>query len=177
MSDQLQFNPDERTTGKGVARQMENRLRAFIRTLTKKYGPVNASIGVIQNSVGLDRRTGMSKKISVAEEAARNEFGDPQQGIPARPFMELTADRNKDSWKEDLAALLRSGMNSEQAMEAIAIIARDAVKATISNYDGPNPSNAEATVFIKGRNQPLVDFGDLLRSISYEIVKEGGDAK
>ena len=178
MSDYLHFDPDERTKGnKAVTKQMENRLRGFIRQLTKKYGPVTASIGVIENSIGLDRRIGQSKKITVAEEAARNEFGDPNEGIPARPFMQLTADQNQDIWKEDLAALLQSGMTSEQALEAIAVIARDAVKATISNYTGPNPSNAPTTIKIKGRNQPLVDFGDLLRSISYEIKKEGGDAE
>lgn len=168
---------DKRSRKAGVPKNIEARMAAFFRKLNRNYPLVTASIGVIENSVGIDRRTGKTKTISVAEEAARNELGDPATNTPARPFMTLTMEENKDAWDAALAARLKAKMPAEQAVEQIAILARDAVKEKISNYDGPFPNNAPLTVKIKGQDQPLMDMGDLLRSISYEITTGGGEAK
>ena len=167
------YSPEARREDRKNAAKIK---RAF-KKLAKKYGSSYAEVGVVENSVGVDRRTGKAKEISVAEEAALNEYGAPDQNIPPRPFMQLTIANNKDAWSSALESLLKSKMPTDRALEAVAILARDAVKATISSGNGLLP-NSPATVKIKGRNQPLVDFGDLLKSISYQMInpdiKEGG---
>lgn len=151
-----------------VPPQMENRLRAFLARKREQLAPVEADIGVIENSVGVDR-DGKTKSITVAEEAFINCHGDPARNIPPRDYQTLAITRYMKIWDQQLTALLKSGDQSLRALEKVAIVARDAVKETISNYDGPFPNNAPATIARKGRDQPLVDMGDLLRSIQYEI--------
>ena len=146
----------------------EKKVKKFFKEFSAKYPPAYADIGVVENSIGVNRRTGKVKEISVAEEAARNEFGDPSRNVPARPFLEMTANENIDQWDDEAASLLQNKQGSRSVIETIAILARDAVKEKISTGEGRAP-NAPLTVLIKGRNQPLVDFGDLLNSISYEI--------
>lgn len=176
----IEPNNDPRAQKAGLPKNAEGKIRLFVKRLEAKYPGASASIGVVENSIGVDRRTGKTKEISVAEEAAINEYGDPGQNIPPRPFMQLTIANNQEEWRKQLEQLLKSKTPGPQALEMVAILARDAVKATISSGEGLTP-NAPLTVKIKGRNQPLVDMGDLLRSISYELnigpAAQGGQEK
>lgn len=124
-------------------------------------------IGVIKNSIGYDRRNNKKKKITVAEEAFYNSKGVPERNIPPRDYQKRVIDENMKQWRK----VIRKGLKTSKTsvlLNKLGIDARDKTKAVISHFG--EPRNAPSTVKVKGRNSPLVDFGDLLKSITYKVV-------
>lgn len=142
----------------------------FIDKLKKAKKSMGVQIGVVKNSYGINKRTGKPKEISVAEEGYYNCKGVPERNIPPRNYQQKVIDDNMPTWKKDMAKLLKKH-SSQEVCEIMGFIARDATKETIHTWK--NPPNAPATIAIKGKNTPLVDFGDLLNSITFQVL--GGE--
>lgn len=138
--------------------------------IKKKYKSAGVEVGVIDNYFGFDKRAHKQKKISVAEEALFNCMGVPEKNIPPRDYQTRTVNKNKSEWKNQIKALLRKKKNTEDVCEVLGILARDATKATIANFG--SPKNAPITIRKKGRNSPLVDFGDLEKAITFQKVEK-----
>ena len=125
---------------------------------------------------------GQPKNITVAEEAFYNCKGVPEKNIPPRDYQTYTIDENMDEWKSQMRKDLKK-LSARQTCERIGTVARDATKATISEGK-MEPPNAPITrdggwmhkngksfyVFGKGNKPTLVDSGDLLKSITYQVI-------
>lgn len=142
----------------------------FIDKLKKSKKSMGVQIGVIKNSTGINKRTGKPKEISVAEEAYYNCKGVPERNIPPRNYQQKVIDDNMAKWQKDIAKLLKT-KSSKDVCEIMGFIARDTTKQTINTWK--KPPNAISTIAIKGKNTPLVDFGDLLHSITFKVL--GGE--
>ena len=104
---------------------------------------------------------------SVAEEGFYNCMGVPEKNIPPRNYQKKVIEDNMSKWKKDMAKLLKK-KSSYETCEIMGIIAKEATKRTIDTWT--TPPNAPITVAIKGKNTPLVDFGDLLKGITYKVM-------
>ena len=162
----------------------------FLSKVRKKYKGMGVEVGVVKNARGVIKRgskKGQPKKITIAEEAFYNCMGVPEMNIPPRDYQTRTVEANKESWKKYAKKALKT-QSTLQVVKALGIGAKDETKATIVNFGAP--ANAPITVnggwmrnkvtgkpfYVegKGKNQPLVDNGDLLRSITYQVIGKDG---
>lgn len=165
----------------------------FLSKVKKKYTGMGVEVGVVKNARGVVKRgskKGQPKKITIAEEAFYNCKGVPEMNIPPRDYQTRTVNANMDKWRKYARKALKT-QSSENVVKALGISAKDETKATIANFGAP--ANSPITVkggwmrnrvtgkpiYIegKGKNQPLVDNGDLLRSITYQVIDKDGKKK
>ena len=110
--------------------------------------------------------------IQVAEYAMYNEYGTKR--IPKRDFLRFSLDTFAESaWMPELAQLIKKGMDLEMAFNRVGLQAQADVRRVIEAW--AKPPNAESTKRHKhrGRDNPLVDTGDLLDAIDYELEGAG----
>lgn len=129
--------------GSKVARQIDN-----------KSGVNNAEIGVIQ------------------------EYGSQKNNIPARSFLRVPLQNGKkelSSWlkKQDLnSAVLEKG-GLKKILAKLGFIAEGLVDDAFESRGGGQwPANKAATIKRKGSSAPLIDFGELRRSITSKVTKK-----
>jgi hypothetical protein len=94
-----------------------------------------------------------------------------QINLPPRPFMQQTADNNRSKWRKQLLQLIKS--NNYQIGDVLDIIGQvmaSDIQKTMAQ--GKFVPNAPLTVDWKGFNKPLVNTGDLSRSVDYEVTKK-----
>lgn len=136
-------------------------LEARIRAMGKK----KVVIGVPAETNG-DRKDGLSN----ATIAAAHEFGVPGY-IPERSFLRSTLGENK----EKAVGLLIRGLKADIAQgdfsgKAFSVVGEKLsaeVKRKIQS--GISPALDPKTVKRKGSSKPLIDTGNLLQSITYEV--------
>lgn len=108
----------------------------------------------------------------VASVAATQEFGDPLQHIPARPFLRPTVNRDKDGWVDQLGKgvkeVLAGELDGHDVLDAIAAVGAQGVQKTISEIY--TPALAPLTIELRQERgntstKPLVDTGHLLATV------------
>lgn len=106
----------------------------------------------------------------VAVYASANEFGTST--IPERSFLRATFDRETPTLTKMLdAAVLRAQVALIPLADALVSPANHLRTSIINTIQGgPPPPNAPATVEAKGANTPLVDTGQLQRSLTWRVV-------
>ena len=113
---------------------------------------------------------------SVVVVAARNNFGVPEENIPRRPFMELSskpAQKVASKLTKKLFPQLTKGtMSIETIADLIGIAVAPIFKRTAVELR--TPPNSPRTIAKKKSDNPLVDTGLLVQSITYEVVKKKG---
>lgn len=116
--------------------------------------------------------------LSNVDLAMIHEFGAPKAGIPERSFIRSSFDMGRASYVSMLAKLLRQvyeGRKSiEQALGVVGLQMATDMKAAITAGAGIPPPLKEATIKAKGSSRPLVDSGQLLGSISWQVSLSGG---
>lgn len=104
----------------------------------------------------------------VAYVATVHEYGYPAGGIPARPTMRPTADAKRAEWAETMrkgaAAALNGQMTARDALERLTLRAAGDVSAAIAALQ--TPALKPETIARKGFSKPLVDTGQMLRSVT-----------
>lgn len=117
---------------------------------------------------------------SVATYAAYNEFGTAT--IPPRPFMRNTLTRERENWARGVEAFIGRGMTPEGALRAVGARMADDIRKTIRESIDI-VENAPSTIRKKTRKStggqegetdtppPLIDKGNLLLSINWEVEK------
>lgn len=106
---------------------------------------------------------------SVAQVARFNEFGTTK--APARPFMRLAASKFSAQRKEavpKLATKMAEGkITADQALGAIGNVLEGCIVDSIKN--GGWTPNAPSTVEKKGFDKPLIDTGEMFKSVSSKV--------
>jgi hypothetical protein len=129
-------------------------------------------VGFLENAKYTDRhpvRGTPRAPLHIATVAFWQEFGTLT--VPSRPFFRTTiADKSKD-WGHNLGVALRAtNMDGEQALRLLGQSMRDDVENSIATWT--TPPNAQATIDIKGFDDPLVDGGDMQRAVDYDVVQK-----
>lgn len=102
----------------------------------------------------------------VAAVAYKNEFGEKNAGVPMRSFFRTTIHEKENEWAIKTAALISKGSESIDVMSAMgAVIAADIQQKIISIM---TPPNSQYTIDMKGFNNPLIDTGLMLKSVTFK---------
>lgn len=128
--------------------------------------------------------------ISMIELAAIHEFGAPEANIPERSFIRSTFRRERTVLNEKIKKFVGDGVKavlargtptnegavraeSRKALGKVGQVAVAMVKKTIREKltEGPEPQqNKPETIRRKGSSTPLVDSGQLINAVTYELV-------
>jgi len=120
-------------------------------------------------------RTAARGELTNAQLASIHEFGLGK--VPARPFIRPPFVMHKGSYLDILRDSYHGAMHSNnpnQFRKALALVGMK-MAADIRNYvtAGPHipPPLAPKTIDRKGSDRPLVDTGQLVRSVDFEVVE------
>lgn len=113
----------------------------------------------------------------VAMIAAVHEFGLPSQGIPERPFLRVAIQRNRQKYvrlnRINLVKMLRGQATVDQALGQLGEMAKGDVQTEIRS--GVFTPLKEATKKRKGSSRPLIDTGQMVQSIAWELGDKNHD--
>lgn len=104
----------------------------------------------------------------VALIAAIQNYGAPRAGIPPRPFFSNMIKEKSKEWPAAIGNLLTK---NDYDAEKVLRLAGEAIAGQLrqSIVDTNEPPLAPSTIARKGFAKPLVDTGNLLNSIDYEV--------
>lgn len=106
---------------------------------------------------------------SVALVAAVNEFGNPKNNQPPRPFFRNMIYAKSPGWGANMASVLKAaGYDANLALERMGIGIAGQLQDNIRTFTTPELS--PVTIAIKGFAKPLIDTGHMLNSVSYQVV-------
>lgn len=126
-------------------------------------GPVYPSVTLTDARTGrkyTDPRAGMQ----VATIAQSLEFGTAK--TPARPFMQQTATRDREEWKNIFIKLMCGGADLTHALMTVGQLMKEDIQFTINAWPADNSPEWAAQ---KGFNKGLVQTSYLLKSIDFKI--------
>lgn len=119
----------------------------------------------------LDKGTPYSK----AHEMFVHENGSPLWQVPPRPILEPAIDNSKDLIAEEMknvAETALDGKNVTVALEKVGMLGQNIARDWFTNPENKWASNSRNTIKRKGSDKPLIDSGELRKSITY-VIKEG----
>ena len=137
----------------------------FRRLATEQRGRV-VDVGVMgQEGAGIYEGTGLT----VADVASFHEFG---RGVPERSFIRAYVDENRAKIEDRLRVMAKRVISGqlrsfEEGLELIGLRIQAEIQARIRG--GISPGLSDATIESKGSSTPLIDTGQLLSSITYEL--------
>jgi hypothetical protein len=108
---------------------------------------------------------------SVVDYAVYNEFGTSR--IPARPFMQTTADQSRDEvFKFSgflVGKMIDGALKPDIVLKNLGEFYQKRLQMTIRNAKEWATPNAPSTVKQKGSSSPLIDTGRMVQSVRYEV--------
>ena len=104
----------------------------------------------------------------VAMVAAANEFGNPANNHPPRPFFRNMIADNKDTWPDDIGRIAQAtGFDCEQTLGLMGEHIKGQLQQSIREL--MEPPLSPVTIEKKGFDKPLIDTGHMLNSVDYDI--------
>lgn len=118
-----------------------------------------------------------SNEVTLGDVAAMNEFGT--ESIPPRPFIKGSFDANKDEWRKLTRKLAHELMHGKKSFDNVLNTLGMKIQADTKSYmhDLKDPANAEITKKKKKFDNPLIETGQLVNSIHYEITDRKKERK
>lgn len=110
----------------------------------------------------------------VAYIAAVNEYGNPANNQPPRPFFRRMIAEKSPGWGAKMAKVMQAaGCDVDVAFGRMGEGIRGQLQESIRQLQ--DPPLAEATIAAKGFSKPLIDTGHMLNSVDYDIQKAGAE--
>lgn len=130
----------------------------------------------LQKLDGLEVVAGMLKDSGKASNGASyvdiatwNEYGTRR--IPSRPFIRISADTNKAAWSKMAQQAVNDVIDGDSPREAAKVIGHRMVEDIRKVFGDTSKlkDNAPSTIAKKGRNEPLVDSGEMRRRVNFRV--------
>ncbi len=147
--------------------------------MTKTEAEIKKRINIAQNMSKKEIKFGFpaeknknhSKfKGPVSNLATFHEFGTSR--APARPFFRLSNKRNRQKYKLLLRAkslnVMRGNTNYLSMFKTLGFVSGNDVRSSIKSLFSPR--NASSTIKKKGFDNPLIETGEMLNSVTHVIV-------
>lgn len=110
-------------------------------------------------------KTGSEKDgVTALFKATVNNYG---LGVPKRPFMSVAFAQNESKYKKLIKDGFKKSLPSLSILKRIGVIGQSDVQKTIVDFK--SPPNSDATVKIKGDNNPLIDSSHMVQSVSHSV--------
>ena len=114
-----------------------------------------------------------SDELTNADLAMIHEFGSPVHNIPERSFLRKPLINNAETVaslaKNAIGKFIAGEISAAEALGVIGEEAKGISKEAVAN--GISPALKPATIKRKKSSKPLIDTGQLLNSITYEVRK------
>lgn len=138
------------------------RLAAKLRELAQHVTtPANLRVGFLEGGTAPD---GMSMPFR----AALNEYGVPSNNQPPRPFFRNMIADEKSKWGEAVAHSLRlTNYDASRTMGQMGELISGQLRKSITTLVSPPLS--PVTIAKKGFDKPLIEYGDMLNAVAYEV--------
>lgn len=105
----------------------------------------------------------------VAQVAFWQEFGT--KVAPPRPFMRHTIATKSPKWGKQLGeALIHTKYNGPAALTLMGDLIQGQIREAITQWR--DPPNTALTAALKGKNKPLVNTGQMLRAVDFQVINE-----
>lgn len=139
--------------------------KTFIKVPRSLPGPKQVKVGFPAGAADSDN----------IQKAIWNEFGTKGGGwggpIPERPFMRNASRNNRgkytDAMRKSALKLLRSETTLSSVLSKLGILAQGDIQAEITSI--ASPPNSPTTIELKGSSNPLVDTGEMRKSVAWKV--------
>jgi hypothetical protein len=133
---------------------------------------LKARVGVLASKGGM--RSAGDSGLTLVELAAIHEFGSADGHIPERSFIRSTfyeraAAELREMCGKITKAIVLGAVDVRQGIGMLGAWGAAQVKNTITQTDIPPPL-APSTIAAKGSSKPLVDTGQMLNAITWEVI-------
>lgn len=110
-----------------------------------------------------------SNGASYVDIATWNEYGTRR--IPSRPFIRISADTNKAAWAKLAQQCVNDVIDGDSPSEAAKVVGHRMVEDIRKVFGDTSKlkDNAPSTIAKKGRNEPLVDSGEMRRRVNFRV--------
>lgn len=156
----------------GEVRETDKQLQAVQKSI-KELKKTDVLVGIPQEKAGREQND-----ITNAELLYIHTNGSPANNIPPRPVVEPAIQDSKEEigtlLKEAILKALEGDTGGAMAgMERAGTQGENAVKGWFTNPKNGWAENAESTKKKKGSSKPLIDTGQLRKSITHVVKKKG----
>lgn len=156
----------------GEVRETDKQLQAVQKSI-KELKKIDVLVGVPQEEAGREQNG-----ITNAELLYIHTNGSPANNIPPRPIVDPAIQDSKEEigtlLKEAILKALEGDTDGAMAgMERAGTQGENAVKGWFTNPKNNWAENAESTIKQKGSSKPLIDTGQLRKSITHVVKKKG----
>ena len=136
----------------------------------------NRIVRDLQKLDGMEVVAGMLKDSGKASNGASyvdiatwNEYGTRR--IPSRPFIRISADTNRQAWAKMAQQCVNDVIDGNSPTEAARVIGHRMVEDIRKVFGDTSKlkANAPSTIKKKGRNEPLVDSGEMRRRVNFRV--------
>lgn len=129
------------------------------RELAKLRGNKYATVGIHEDAGNTE-----DGAMTQAQNGALQNFGNDK--IPARPWLIPGVESATPDVIDTIASGIEKGLPTDQIMEQVGAIAAGATQQCV--IDLREPPNAKSTIDKKGSDNPLIDTGSMLQSITWK---------
>lgn len=117
-------------------------------------------------------------KYSAAHSLYVQTHGSPAYSIPPRPVLQPAIKNSRTVIGKQIAGAYRAAMHgdmtgAERGLELAGTVAQNAARAWFDNPKNKWPPNSAQTIKAKGSDSPLIDTGEMRKSITYVIRDKG----
>ena len=155
-----------------TTRKITNEGKAFLKRVEELKQKPHVDIG-LPESVGSKSANGSDGKLTVAEVGTFHEFGT--EHVPQRSFLRANDEENREKYKKFMDELrdkiIFGMMPAKQALGLLGEVIQKDIKARI--VSGIAPALKQSTIDRKGSSTPLIDTGQMINSIRYQVYEKG----
>lgn len=123
----------------------------------------------------LKRLAKKAKRIYIAMIGAVHEFGAPERGIPARPWLRTGVKSGQADYirlnRRNLLRIIDGSMSVDTAFRQLGAMAVGKVQMYIRASNHFKPLK-QKTIDAKGSSKPLIDTGQLIQSVTFETTDD-----
>lgn len=128
--------------------------------------------------VSMQQSINAGMKYSAAHSLYVQTHGSPAYAIAPRPVLEPAIRDSKEAIGKQIAGAYRAAMRgdmagAERGLELAGMVAQNAARAWFENPKNQWPPNSARTIKAKGSDSPLIDTGEMRKSITYVIRNMG----
>lgn len=112
----------------------------------------------------------------VSQVAASNEYGNPANNQPPRPFFRNAVSEHKEEWASSIARGLEKGLDARSVLEVVGAQVKGDIQQSISELMEPplSPVTLKRRRTRKDRpnnsTKPLVDTNVMFGDVNYEVT-------
>lgn len=147
---------------------MAGKISDFLNSIEKQLSSKQVKAGFIDGATYPDGT-------SVAMVAATDEFGNPSNNQPPRPFFRNAISEKSGDWAETVSRGIRAGIDTTQVLEVVGAQIKGDIQESIATLMEPKLSDVTLhirktrKVLPNQSDKPLVDTKEMIGDVTYEV--------